>query len=110
MLRSITFIKSVHTILFVILSVLLGILLYEVVSDEITYLTWIAVVLFIAEGIILVFSDWKCPLTVYVERLGSPHGQITDIFLPKWFADRVSQIYGVVFVLALVVLLIRLLS
>ena len=109
MLRSITFIKTVHTILFVILSVSLGILIYEVASDKITYLTWIAIILFLAEGIILIFADCKCPLTVYAERLGSPHGQITDIFLPKWLADRVSQIYGGLFILAVVVLLIRLL-
>jgi hypothetical protein len=42
-LRSITFIKSVHTIVFVPLSGLLFVLVYEVATDRITYLSWIAV-------------------------------------------------------------------
>ena len=88
----------------------MGALIYEVLFDEITYLTWIAAVLFLSEGIILVISGGRCPLTVYAEKLGSPHGQVTDIFLPKWLADRVFQIYGSLFAIAIIVLLFRLLS
>jgi hypothetical protein len=47
---------------------------------------------------------------MYAERLGSTHGQITDFFFPKWFADHVFQVYGGLFTLSLIVLVIRLLS
>lgn len=56
MLRSITFIRSVHTAIFIFLSGLLAVLLYEVIVDKITFLTWIAVTVFLAEGIILMAS------------------------------------------------------
>jgi len=108
MFRSIKVIKAVHTGLFVIGSALLAILLYQVVFDKITMLTFIVVILFFVEGIILMLSGWQCPLTVYAERLGSPHGQVTDIVLPKWIADRVFHIYGSLYVFALLLLLIRL--
>ena len=101
------FIKVVHTVAFVLLSALLAMFLYEVVVDKPTYLTWLAVALFLAEGVLLVANHGRCPLTLYAEALGSAHGQITDTFLPKWFADRVFPIYGVSFALALAVVAVR---
>jgi hypothetical protein len=109
-LRSSTFIKSAHTIGFVPLSALLFIFVYEVVFDQMTYLTWIALGVFLAEGVELVTHHMRCPLTAYAERLGSTHGQITDFFFPKWFADHVFQVYGGLFAVSLVVVVIRLLS
>ncbi len=108
-LHSITFIKSVHTIIFVPLSGLLFGFAYEVAVGRITYLTWIAVSVFLAEGVVLKTNNGRCPLTKYAERLGSTHGQITDFFFPKWFADRVFLVYGGLFALTVVILVIRLL-
>ncbi len=106
-LHSITFIKSVHTIAFVPLSGLLFALTFEVLVGRITYVSWIAVAVFAAETVELVTHNWRCPLTVYAERLGSTHGQITDFFFPKWFADRVFLVYGALFTISLVSLLVR---
>jgi len=92
------------------MSVLLFALLYEVLFDRITMLTWIAMGAFVIEGLILIANGWKCPLTTFAEELGSIHGQVTDIFLPKWFAERVFQIFGSLFALALLVLAFRLLT
>lgn len=63
MIRSARFIKAVHAVLFILGSVLLSALIYEVVLGRITALTWIAVFVFIGEGIILLFLGWRCPLT-----------------------------------------------
>lgn len=109
-LRSITFIKSVHTIVFVPLSALLFALVFEVAVGRITYLTWIAIAVFLAEGVVLMTNNGRCPLTKYAERLGSTHGQITDFFFPKWFADRVFLVYGALFAGSVVLLVVRLLG
>ena len=109
-MRSQLFIEIFHTVIFILMSVLLFALLYEVLFDRITILTWIAMGAFVIEGLILIANGWKCPLTTYAEELGSIHGQVTDIFLPKWFADRIFQIFGSLFALALLVLAFRLLT
>jgi hypothetical protein len=101
-LHSIRFIKSIHTLIFVPLSALLFVFLYEVFANRITYFTWIAVAVFLAEGVVLVVNHGRCPLTSYAERLGSTHGQITDFFFPKWFADHVFQVYTGLFAVSLV--------
>ena len=96
--------------LFVVLSVVLILFLYQVLADRITSLTWIAVGLFTMEGIVLIVNGWKCPLTAYSEDRGSMHGQITDRVLPKWFADRVFVIYGGLYAVGVLLLVVRLLG
>jgi len=110
MLRSVAFIKSLHIVFGAVLFCGLAVLFYEVTVDKITILSWIAVALFLVEGVALVANGWKCPLTGYAERLGSTHGRVTDMFLPKWFADRFFQIGGALWAVALLLLAIRILD
>ena len=106
-LHSIQFIKSVHTLVFVVISVLLAILLFEVIANRI-FLSWITVGVFLAEGIVLLLNHGRCPLTAIAENLGDKHGQITDTLLPKWFADRVFKVYTWFFVAGFLGLAVRL--
>lgn len=108
MRRSIAVVKAVHALIFVVMSVLLGVLLYDVIVGRITPFTWTAVAVFAVEGLVLLANGWKCPLTRYAEELGSPHGQVTDLLLPKWCADRVFLIYGTLFAAAVLGLAARL--
>ncbi len=107
--KSITLVKTVHTVAFYLMSAVLMLMVYEVIADRITLITWHAAGLFLAEGIVLVLNRGRCPLTSMAERLGASSGQITDLFLPKWFADRIFKVYGVLFVASLVLLIVRLL-
>lgn len=109
MLHSITFIKSVHTVIFIFLSACLTILLYEVIADQLTYLTWIALTALLTESVVLMANGWQCPITIYAENVGATHGRVSDIFLPKWCADHIFPICGSLFVGALLLLVFRLL-
>jgi hypothetical protein len=55
-----------------------------------------------AECVIYAGNRFRCPLTGLAGSLGSEHGQVTDIFLPKWLATNIARIYGPLFGLALV--------
>ena len=109
MLRSPRVVKALHIAFFVVFNGFLLIFLYEVIADRITLFTAIALAMFFVETIILVANRWKCPLTVYAEKLGLPSGRVTDIFLPRWIADRAFQFYGVLFAAGISLLLLRLL-
>ena len=110
MLRSITFIKSAHTLAFVILSIANLIVLYSALTGDISRATRIAFAFVLAEGFILLRNGWRCPLRTYAERIGAVSGQITDIFLPKWFAARIFLICGGILAFSTVLLLIRFLA
>jgi hypothetical protein len=91
MLRSNLFIETVHTAISVFMSSALGLIFYKIIADRNTILTWISMIFFLMEGVVLNPNGWKCPLTTCIEKLVSSHGQITDMFLPEWFADKVFK-------------------
>ncbi len=49
----------------------------------------------------------KTALTLLAERLGAVRGSVADIFLPKWFADRIFPICSTTYLVALVVIILR---
>lgn len=103
-------IKLVHTLIFWILSICVLFSLFSGISGHITTWTWVAVCLVLLESVVLIVSGWTCPLTLLAEHLGTERGSVADIFLPKWFADRIFPICGTTYGLALVLLLFRVLN
>jgi polyferredoxin len=102
-------IKAVHTAIFVVLSACVLFALYSGLAARITSWTWAAVALVVVESIVLVSCGWRCPLTILAERLGAKRGAVTDLFLPKWFADRIFPVCGTTFLIACILLVVRLL-
>jgi hypothetical protein len=103
-------IKVIHTLIFWILSVCTVYALFSGIANRITVWTWVAVVALLVESAVLVVSGWTCPLTILAERQGALRGSVTDIFLPKWFADRIFPICGTMYGVALVLILWRVLG
>ncbi|MEW5977615.1 MAG: hypothetical protein AB1898_17615 [Acidobacteriota bacterium] len=110
MSRTIFFIKVVHTVIFWILSGCVLYALFSGLTGGLTTWTWIAVGLLLLESVVLVVSGWTCPLTILAERHGATRGSVTDIFLPKWFADRIFPICGSLYALAVALILWRVLG
>jgi hypothetical protein len=103
-------VKVVHTLIFWVLSACVLYVLFSGVVDRITAWTWVAVGLVLVESIVLAVSGWTCPLTILTERMGAARGSVTDIFLPKWFADRIFPICGTTYAVALLFILFRVLG
>lgn len=108
--RSIFAIKLVHSVIFWILSACVLLIVEGAIAGRATPWTWWAVGLVALESVVLAAFRWTCPLTVLAERLGAEHGAVTDIFLPRWAADRIFPVCGTTFVAALAVLLVRVLG
>lgn len=102
-------IKLVHSLIFWVLSACVGYTVYSAVTGRIGAWTWVAMGLLLAESILLGVSGWTCPLTILAERKGALKGSVTDIFLPKWFADRIFPVCGTLWVGAVVVIAMRML-
>ena len=67
---------------------------------------WTRVALFAAvgESIVFVVNRGRCPLTQLVEAMGAESGRVSDIFLPRWLADRIPQLFGPPLVIGLLAL------
>jgi hypothetical protein len=103
-------IKLVHTVIFWILSLCTVYALYSGMADQITRWTWAAVVLLLFESLALAAAGWRCPLTILAERQGALVGSVADIFLPKWFADRIFPICGTLYAVAILLIAWRVLD
>jgi len=90
--------------------IMVGIVFFTLLLDRISYLTWIGIGFILLEGLVLLLNGWKCPLTVYAENLGAEDGSVTDIFLPKWIADRMFKIFGTISVICFVLFVYRILT
>ncbi len=58
-------------------------------------MTWVAFGIVILELVVLILNDWQCPLTIFAENQGAVKGSVADLFLPKWLADQLFTIFGV---------------
>ena len=105
--RKIFWIKFVHSLFFILMTVCLLYLLYSGLFDRVGWLTLIAIVLMFGEGVVLAASRCRCPLTKLAEDLGAEDGSVTGIFLPHWLAKRVFIIWPPLFVGACILVLIR---
>ena len=95
-------IKVVHTVIFWVLSVCVVYVLFSGVADRVTSWTYVAILLLLVESVVLVAFRWTCPLTLLAERQGAVRGEVADIFLPKWFADRIFPLCGTLFGIAVI--------
>ena len=103
-------VKVVHTVVFAVLSCCVLLVLVSGAFNRISRWTWVAVIAVVAEGFVLVASGGRCPLTSVAERLGAVDGSVADIFLPKWFADRIFPICTTLFLIGCVLVAFRLLG
>jgi hypothetical protein len=101
-------IKLVHTVVFWVLSACVAYALWSGVTDRVDAWTGVAVGLLVIESVVLVSFGWTCPLTILAERQGAQRGSVTDIFLPKWLADRIFPVCGTLFAVSLALIAWRL--
>jgi hypothetical protein len=100
-------IKLVHSLIFWIMSLCVVYALFSGVANRINIWTWVAVGLLFVETVVLAVSGWQCPLTILAERKGAVKGSVTDIFLPRWLADRIFPICGTLYGISLFLIVLR---
>jgi hypothetical protein len=96
-----------HTLIFFGMSGGIFYLLYSAITGRITRWTWIVCAAVIGEGGVLLLFGGTCPLRLLAEDLGEERGSVTDIFLPRWLADRIFLIFTPLAIFGMAVLVIR---
>jgi hypothetical protein len=108
-MKPLTIIKLLHTIIWVFFNVVLFYLLYAVIINKIDVWVWVCIGLVVLEIITLLLFKWFCPLTVWARKYSDSARHNFDIYLPEWLAKNNKLIYGILFTLSLLILLVRLL-
>ena len=103
-----TFIKLIHTIIWIFFNVVIFYLAYAVIIDKIDKWIWIGLALFLLEGIVLLVFKMKCPLTVVARRYSNSTKENFDIYLPNWLAKYTKLIYTSILLIVVAILVYRL--
>ena len=86
-------VKGIHTAAFAVIQTCILYLLWAGLTKHTDRRAAIAAAVAAAESAIYAGNGFRCPLTGLAESLGAEKGQVTDIFLPKWLANNIGNIY-----------------
>ena len=86
-------VKLVHSVIFLSVAASVLHVFYAGITGRSSRLTRISLALALGESLVFAANRFRCPLRRLAEELGAESGQVTDIFLPRWFADRIPWIF-----------------
>jgi hypothetical protein len=100
-------IKTVHSGIFLLNAASVLHIFWAGVLNRRSPWTGVALAAALTESVVFVANRGRCPLTQLVEAMGAESGRVSDIFLPRWFADRIPQLFGPPLVIGLIALFTR---
>ncbi len=100
-------VKAVHSLIFLSVAASVLHVFYAGITNRVSRWTNVALALALGESLLFVANRFRCPLTKVAEDLGAESGKVTDIFLPRWFADRIPWFFGPPLVAGILALLWR---
>ncbi len=106
MSRGLLTIKLAHTAVWALLAGCVVAIPIVAWRDELALAAVLCAVVFV-EVLVLLFNEWRCPLTPMAARYTDDRRANFDIFLPEWLALYNKQIFGSLYIIGLVVVLYR---
>jgi len=100
-------VKVIHTLIWIILAAIVLFVFWSGLNASSSIYSWLAVVAVLIEGVVLTIFGGSCPLTTVARRYSSSDSDNFDIYLPNWLAKHNKHIFGSIFLLGLVLMLIN---
>jgi hypothetical protein len=98
----INLIKTIHTIIWIIMTTATCYIGYSVIRMNFEILFYISMFLIITETLILTLNSWKCPLTNIARQYSEEDAPNFDIYLPRIIAKYNKEIFSVILFLILI--------
>jgi len=86
-------VKAVHSLAFLGIAASVLHIFWAGVANRRSRRTGWALGVALGECAIYAANGFRCPLRQLAEDLGAESGQVTDIFLPRWLANRIPWIF-----------------
>jgi hypothetical protein len=93
-------IKAIHTLIWFSIEACMVYLLYAGFARRSDRRAAVAAAVVGGECLIFATSGFRCPLTQLTDSLRTGSGEVTDIFLPEWFAHNLPAIHVPLLILA----------
>lgn len=106
--KNIIVIKLIHTIIWVVMAAASFYILYAGIMRTFDIFLWISIGLLVVETAVLIVNKWTCPLTPLAKKYTEERDDNFDIYLPNWLAKYNKVIFGTIFAVGIVLVLINL--
>jgi hypothetical protein len=100
-------IRFVHTLIWAFFVTVIFYILYSGIMNNVNVLTWVAVGLILAEGVVLTIFKMFCPLTIWARKYSDSQKDNFDIYLPQWLARHNKLIFTSIFIIGVLLVLYR---
>lgn len=98
-------IKISHTLIWIIMVSACFYVLYAGLTNTFDLILVISIILLVIETLVLVFNEWTCPFTLLAEKYTTEKSHNFDIYIPSWLAKYNKLIFGIIFVVGLVLVI-----
>jgi hypothetical protein len=84
-------------------------ILYSGLTQTFNWILAITIIILTIEGLVFFLNKWRCPLTDLAMKYGATEEQamVTNKFYHHWFVPYVFKVNGVLFVIAVIIVLVR---
>ena len=103
-------IKTIHTLVWGVMAAAIFYTLYAGITKRFNPLLWYSIGLVMLESAVLIINKWRCPLTPMAMKYTSDRSDNFDIYLPRWIARHNKLIFGLIFMVALLLVIDNLLK
>lgn len=103
-------VRLAHTVIWAIFASMIMYILYAGIAGSVTTGVFVCIGAVIVESSVLVLCGWRCPLTILAYRYTEDRSSNFDIFLPAWLAEHNKSIFGILFLIGLLLVAYRVVS
>lgn len=100
-------IKTLHTLVWAAMVCVIMFVLWSGLTNNVTVYSWLAVVIVLIEGLVLLVFKGHCPLTGIARRYSTSTKHNSDIFLPEWLAKHNKLIFTTLYVIGLLFMILN---
>jgi len=100
-------IKMLHTFIWLVMAFACIYVLYAGITGTQNVWVWLSIGLISFEGLVLFAYKGICPLTILARKYTTEKRENFDIYLPEWLAKYNKWIFGTIFVVGVLLVLVR---
>ena len=100
-------IKTLHTVIWVVMTVSNFLAFYFAYIKRFDLWFWIPAILITSEIFVILFNNWRCPITNVAAKYTDDRRASFDIYLPEWLAKYNVKIFTVLIALEIAIVLLR---
>ena len=96
-----------HTFIWCLFVSIIMYVLWSGLTGNVSAYSWIAVALVVGEGLVSLIFKGRCPLTILARKYSDSEKDNFDIYLPNWLAKYNKLIFGILFAVGVVLIIIN---